>query len=115
MATPDRSIIVTVLTTHMPRNDAAAALADVIDIHQPAGLGIVPIAEMEEHQRGILIGFAGNLHGLFGECISRSMHLVVPHVRRALTLGKITVILGIVNGFLRLGARETAHGLHVFP
>src|SRR5215469_13203324 len=57
MGTKDGSIIATIITTHMPRNDAAAPdhvcpgiRIQVIDIVQPPGIGIWPIAAMDEHQ-----------------------------------------------------------------
>src|SRR5437870_8318859 len=57
MGTRDGSIITTIITTHMPRNDAAAPghvcpgiRIHVIDIVQPSGIGIPPIADMDAHQ-----------------------------------------------------------------
>src|SRR5260370_29979803 len=58
MGTKDGIIIATIITTHMPRN-AAAAPGHVcpgigihaIDIVQPPGIGIPPIADMDAHQR----------------------------------------------------------------
>src|ERR1700738_5533741 len=57
MGTRDGSIIATLTTTHMPRNDAAAPghvcpgiRIHVIDIVQPPGSGISPIADMDAHQ-----------------------------------------------------------------
>jgi hypothetical protein len=56
MGTKDGSIIATIITTHMPRNVAAAPGQDwpgirihAIDIVQPPGIGIAPIADMDEH------------------------------------------------------------------
>src|SRR5439155_15591920 len=53
----DGSIIATIITTHMPRNDAAALghvcpgiRIHAIDIVQPPGIGISPIADMDPHQ-----------------------------------------------------------------
>ena len=47
----------TIITTHMPRNAAAAAghvcpgiRIHAIDIVQPPGIGIPPIADMDAHQ-----------------------------------------------------------------
>jgi hypothetical protein len=47
----------TIITTHMPRNDAAVPgqlcpgiRIHAIDIDQPPGMGISPIADMEAHQ-----------------------------------------------------------------
>src|SRR5258708_39602043 len=57
MGTKDGSIIATSITTHMPRNDAAAPghvcpgmRIHAIDIVQPPGIGISPIADMDAHQ-----------------------------------------------------------------
>ena len=57
MGTRDGSIIATIITTHMPRNDAAAPghvcpgiRIHAIDIVQPPGIGIPPIADMDAHQ-----------------------------------------------------------------
>jgi hypothetical protein len=57
MGSNDGSIIATIITTHMPRNDAAAAghVCDGIRIHaidmvQPPGIGIPPIADIDVHQ-----------------------------------------------------------------
>jgi hypothetical protein len=55
IGTKDGSI--TIITTHMPRNDAAAPShvcsgirIHAIDIVQPPGIGISPIADMDAHQ-----------------------------------------------------------------
>src|SRR6266581_6928879 len=57
MGTKDGSIIATIITTHMPRYDAAAPghvcpgiRIHAIDIVQPPGIGISPIADMDAHQ-----------------------------------------------------------------
>src|SRR4029450_3693532 len=57
MGTRDGSIIATIITTHMPRNDAAAPghvcsgiRIHAIDIVQPPGIGIPPIADMDVDQ-----------------------------------------------------------------
>src|SRR6266403_2219206 len=57
MGTRDGSIIATIITTHMPRNDAAAPghvcpgiRIHAIDIVQPPHIGILPIADMDAHQ-----------------------------------------------------------------
>src|SRR6202790_5867642 len=57
MGTRDGSIIATIITTHMQRNDAAAPghvcpgiSIHAIDIVQPPGIGISPIADMDAHQ-----------------------------------------------------------------
>src|SRR5512144_628288 len=56
MGTRDGTIIATIITTHMPRNDAAAPghvwpgiRIHAIDIVQPPGIGIWPIADMDAH------------------------------------------------------------------
>src|SRR3989454_9888214 len=57
IGTKDGSIIATIITTHMPRNDAAAPgrvcpgiRIQAIDIVQPPGISISPIADMDAHQ-----------------------------------------------------------------
>src|SRR5512144_2539709 len=57
MGTRDGSIIATIIATHMPRNDAAAPgqvcpgiRIHAIDIVQPPGIGISPMADMDAHQ-----------------------------------------------------------------
>src|SRR5271167_2519044 len=57
MGTRDGSIIAAIITTHMPRNDAAAPShvcpgirIHAIDIVQPPAIGISPIADMDAHQ-----------------------------------------------------------------
>src|SRR5262249_48848711 len=57
MGTSDGSIIATIITTHMPTNEAAAPphvwsgiLIHAIDIVHPPGISIPPIADMDEHQ-----------------------------------------------------------------
>src|ERR1700726_1294065 len=57
MGTKDGNIIATIITTHMPTNDAAAPgqvcpgiRIHAIDIVQPPGIGISPIADMDAHQ-----------------------------------------------------------------
>src|SRR5882724_6796269 len=57
MGAKDGSIIATIITAHMPRNDAAAPAhvcpgirIHAIDIVQPPGIGISPIADMDPHQ-----------------------------------------------------------------
>src|SRR5918996_1708852 len=57
MGTRDGSIIATIITIHMPRKDAAApghvcpgVRIHAIDIAQPPGIGISPIADMDSHQ-----------------------------------------------------------------
>jgi hypothetical protein len=57
MGASDGSIIATIITTHMPMNDAAAPghvcpgiRIHAIDIVQPPGIGIPPIADIDPHQ-----------------------------------------------------------------
>src|SRR6478752_4754100 len=57
MRTKDGSIIATIITTHMPRNDAAAPghvspgiRIHAIDIVQPPGIVMPPIADIDAHQ-----------------------------------------------------------------
>src|SRR6476659_2178029 len=57
MGSNDGSIIATIITTHMPRNDAAAPghvcpgiRIHAIDIVQPPGIGIPAIPDMDAHQ-----------------------------------------------------------------
>src|SRR5512134_477755 len=57
MGTRDGSIIATIITIHMPRNEAAAPghvcpgiRIHAIDIVQPPGIGIPPIADMDAPQ-----------------------------------------------------------------
>src|SRR5258707_7810924 len=67
MGTRDGSIMATIITTHMPRNDAAAPghvcpgiRIQAIDIVQPPGIGISPIADMEAHQAIVTAALAAN-------------------------------------------------------
>jgi hypothetical protein len=57
MGTNDGIIIATIITIHMPRNDAAAPShvcpgirIHAIDIVQPPGIGISPIADIDAHE-----------------------------------------------------------------
>ncbi len=57
MGTKDGNIIATIITIHMPRNNAAAPAhvcpgirIHAIDIVQPPGIGISPIADMDADQ-----------------------------------------------------------------
>src|SRR5215217_6063519 len=57
MGIRDGSIIATIITTHMPRKDAAASghvcpgiRIHAIDIVQPPGIGIPPIADIDAHE-----------------------------------------------------------------
>src|SRR6185369_17995504 len=61
----DGIIIAAVITTHMPRNDAAAAGQDcpgigiqAIATVQPPGIGIPPMADMEPHQTTVTVALA---------------------------------------------------------
>src|SRR3984893_9961033 len=65
MGTKDGSFIATIITTHMPRNDAAAPghvcpgiRIHAIDIVQPPGIGISPIADMDAHQTIVTVALA---------------------------------------------------------
>jgi hypothetical protein len=65
MGTRDGSIIAIIITTHMPRNDAAAPghvcpgiSIHAIDIVQPPGIGISPIADMDAHQTFVTAALA---------------------------------------------------------
>ena len=56
MGTSDGSIIATIITTHMPTNVSAASdhvcpgmRIHAIDIVQPPGIGIPPMADIDEH------------------------------------------------------------------
>src|ERR1700716_4400088 len=67
MGTRDGSIIATIITTHMPRNDAPAPghvcphiRVHAIDIVQLPGIGISPIADMEAHQTIVTAALAAN-------------------------------------------------------
>jgi hypothetical protein len=57
MGIKDGSIIAVIITTHIPRNDPAAPAQvcpgisiHAIDIVQPPGIDIPPIADIDEHQ-----------------------------------------------------------------
>src|SRR5260221_11242936 len=61
MAAKDGSIIATIITIHMARKDAAASShvcpgisIHAIDIVQPPGIGMSPIADMDPHQMIVL-------------------------------------------------------------
>src|SRR5947208_1399707 len=67
MGTKQGSIIATIITLHMPRNDAAAPghvcpgmRIQAIDIVQPPGIGISPIADMDAHQTIVTSALAAN-------------------------------------------------------
>jgi hypothetical protein len=64
MGTKDGSIIATIITSHMPTNDAAAAgqvcpgiRIHALDIVQPLGI-VTPIAGMEPHQKMVTVALA---------------------------------------------------------
>jgi hypothetical protein len=67
IGTKDGNIIATIITIHMPRNDAVA-LSHVcpgirihaIDIVQPPGIGIPAIADMDVHQTIVSVALATN-------------------------------------------------------
>src|SRR6266850_5705553 len=65
MGTRDGSIIATIITTHMPRNDTAmpghvcpGIRIHAIDMVQPPGMGISPIADMDAHHRIVTAALA---------------------------------------------------------
>ena len=67
MGSKDGSIIAAIITAHMPRNDAAAPghvcpgiRIHAIDIVQPPGIAIPPIADMEAHQAIVTAALAAN-------------------------------------------------------
>jgi hypothetical protein len=67
IGTRDGSIIATIITTHIPRNDAAAPThvcpgirIQAIDIVQPPGIGIPPIADIDAHHTIVTAALAAN-------------------------------------------------------
>src|SRR5678815_3683802 len=59
------SIIATIITAHMPRNDAVELsqvcppiLIHTIDMVQPPGIAISPIADIDAHQRSVVVQLA---------------------------------------------------------
>src|SRR6185312_2035179 len=65
MGTSDGSIIATIITTHMPRNDAAApghvcpgVRIHAIDIVQPPGIGMSSIDDIAAHQAMVTAALA---------------------------------------------------------
>src|SRR5258706_5783617 len=65
MGTKDGSIIATIITTHMPRNDPAAPghvcpgiRIQAIGIAQPPAIGIAPIADIDAHQAPVTAALA---------------------------------------------------------
>src|SRR5471032_2167440 len=68
MGARDGSIIATIIATHMPMNDAAALghvcphiRIHAIDIVQPPGIGISPIADMDAHQTTVTVALAAKI------------------------------------------------------
>src|SRR5262249_38703722 len=68
MGTKDGSFIATIITTHMPRNDAAAPghvcpgiRIHAIDTVQPPGIGIPSIADMDLHQTIVTAALAAKI------------------------------------------------------
>src|ERR1043165_3576148 len=66
MGTSDGSIIATIITIHMARNDAAAPThvcpgmrIHAIDIVQPPGIGMSSIADIDVHQAMVTAALAG--------------------------------------------------------
>src|SRR5581483_5763737 len=67
MGTRDGSIIATIITVHMPRNEAAAPAhvcphirIHAIDIVQPPGIGFSPIADIDAHQTMVAPALTAN-------------------------------------------------------
>jgi hypothetical protein len=67
MGTNDGSIIATIITIHMPTNDAAAPghvcpgmRIHAIDIVQPPGIGISSISDMDAHQTTVAAALTAN-------------------------------------------------------
>src|SRR6266404_2225239 len=67
MGTKEGSIIATIITAHIPRNDAAAPghvcpgiRIQAIDIVQPPGIAIPPIADIEAPQTIVTAALAAN-------------------------------------------------------
>jgi hypothetical protein len=65
MGTKDGSIIATIITIHMPRNDAAAPghvcpgmRIHAIDMVHPPGIAIPPTADMDAHQAIVIAALA---------------------------------------------------------
>src|SRR5712671_6582817 len=67
MGTSDGSIIATIIRIHMPRKVAAAPAQvcpgmriQAIDIAQPPGIGISPMADIDAHQAIVPVALAAN-------------------------------------------------------
>src|SRR6185369_13709036 len=65
MGTSDGSIIATIITIHIARNDAAARghvcpgiRIHAIDIVQPPGIGMPPVADIDAHQTIVIVALA---------------------------------------------------------
>jgi hypothetical protein len=67
MGTNDGSIMAAIITTHMPRKEAMVPghvcpgiRIQVIDIVQPPGIGIPPIADMDAHRTIVIAALTTN-------------------------------------------------------
>ena len=67
IGTSDGSIIATIITVHMPTNDAAAPSQvsphvgiHVIDIDQPPGIGISPMDDIDSDHMTVVTALAAN-------------------------------------------------------
>jgi hypothetical protein len=63
----DGNIIATIITTHMPMNEAAASGRDrpairirIIDIVQPPGMGMPRMVDMDRHQKIVSAALVAN-------------------------------------------------------
>src|SRR5580698_616622 len=102
MGANDGSIIDTIITTHMPRNEAAAPgqlcsgiRIQSIDIVQPPGILISPIVDMDAHQRTVTAALtakkiADTPTKVRREARSETMHL--PQRLGGLLLGAYRVV-----------------------
>ncbi len=68
MGTKEGSIIAPIITTHMPRNDAAAPghvcpgiSIHIMDIVQPPGIDIPPISDMDAHPMIVAAALAAKI------------------------------------------------------
>src|SRR5258708_16617357 len=110
IGTKDGSIIATIITTHMPRNDAAAPgqvcpgiSIHAIDIVQPPGIGISPIADMDAHQTIVIAALAAKSSAetpkkARGELRSETMRRELsarPVAPTTPTTGSAIIILGM--------------------
>src|SRR5258708_6249734 len=97
MGTKDGSIIATIITAHIPRNDAAAPghvcpgiRIHAIDIVQPPGIDIPPIADMDSHQTIVTAALAAKSRAETPRktrCETRSVNIErpIPFRRRSAT------------------------------